>query len=237
MNTAIPTCLPPTIDRSIEPTNSPDEISAFPGTSPSQNIPPLAAGGFAAQSILQPNNNPSTAAEVDPTISKTRSLAHHLFVANKVVFVSFDIETGGEYCGILQMSAEIVRLEVTPKLLEKGKNKGKPSNSKDYPVNVRRESTTFNKYVKPHEGAIWDIRASAIHGLSRSTDEKIVQADEMDIVWDQFVQWFVSNLERDEVAVLVAYNGETCDLKWLWKLTQAPRSQYMLPPGNEVVLP
>ena len=92
--------MPPTDDRSIESTNSPDENSAIPGTSPIQNIPPPAAGGFAAQSILQPNNNSSTTAEVDPTIRKTRSLAHHLFVANKVVFVSFDIETGGEYCGI-----------------------------------------------------------------------------------------------------------------------------------------
>ena len=58
----------------------------------------------------------------------------------------------------------------------------------------------------------------------------------MDIVWDQFIQWFGSNLKRDEVAVLVAYNGETCDLKWLWKLTQAPRSKYMLPPAMKYFL-
>ena len=36
-------------------------------------------------------------------------------------------------------------------------------------------------------------------------------------------------MESGEVAILVAYNGETCDLKWLWKLTQAPRSPYDLP--------
>jgi len=35
-------------------------------------------------------------------------------------------------------------------------------------------------------------------------------------------------MERDEVIILVAYNGGTCDLKWLWKLTQAPRSPYNL---------
>jgi len=34
-------------------------------------------------------------AEDDSTIPKTRSLAHHKFIQNKVVFVSFDIETGG----------------------------------------------------------------------------------------------------------------------------------------------
>jgi hypothetical protein len=27
----------------------------------------------------------------------------------------------------------------------------------------------------------------------------------------------------------VAWNGEACDLKWLWRLTQAPNSRYSLP--------
>jgi len=47
----------------------------------------------------------------------------------------------------------------------------------------------------------------------------------MDAVWE-FVRRYEDNMERDEVAILVAYNGETCDLKWLWKLTHAPRSLY-----------
>jgi len=29
--------------------------------------------------------------------------------------------------------------------------------------------------------------------------------------------------------VFVAWNGETCNLKWLWKMTQALRSQLSLP--------
>jgi hypothetical protein len=33
------------------------------------------------------------------------------------------------------------------------------------------------------------------------------------------------------MVVLVAWNGEACDLKWLWKLTQAPNSMYSLPPN------
>jgi hypothetical protein len=32
-----------------------------------------------------------------------------------------------------------------------------------------------------------------------------------------------------EMVVLVAWNGETCNLKWLWRLTQAPNSRYSLP--------
>ena len=37
------------------------------------------------------------------------------------------------------------------------------------------------------------------------------------------------NVLPDEKIVLVAYNGETCDLKWVWKMTQAPHSQLTLP--------
>ena len=146
--------MPPIDDRSMESTNLQDYFGAIPGIHSPENIPAI------PQSIIQPNNAqqtiPSPTAEDDPTIPKSRSLAHHEFEANKVVFVSFDIETGGEYCGILQMSAEaeIMRLKVTPKLMQAGKNKGKPSNSEDCPENVVRESNTFNKYVKPHEGVI-----------------------------------------------------------------------------------
>ena len=33
-----------------------------------------------------------------------------------------------------------------------------------------------------------------------------------------------------EIVILVAWNGENCDLKWLWKITQAPRSRLSFPP-------
>ena len=50
----------------------------------------------------------------DDAIPKGRSLAHHHLRAGKVVFLSFDIETGGEFCDILQLSAEIARIELLP---------------------------------------------------------------------------------------------------------------------------
>ena len=37
----------------------------------------------------------------EPTIPNGRSIAHPLFRDNKVAFLSFDIETGRDYCGIL----------------------------------------------------------------------------------------------------------------------------------------
>jgi len=37
----------------------------------------------------------------DMAIPKGKSTAHHL-MPTKIVYVSFDVETGGEYCGIIQ---------------------------------------------------------------------------------------------------------------------------------------
>ena len=56
-----------------------------------------------------------------PNIPRGRSIAHLGIRDEKIVFVSFDIETGGEYCGILQLSAEISRLELVPKTKDYGK--------------------------------------------------------------------------------------------------------------------
>ncbi len=36
-------------------------------------------------------------------------------------------------------------------------------------------------------------------------------------------------MSPSETVVLVAWNGEACNLKWLWRLTQAPNSRYSLP--------
>ena len=60
--------------------------------------------GIDQQSVASAPNNNNT--NEYPTIPKGRSKAHHLFNDRKIAFMSFDIETGGEYCGILQLSAE-----------------------------------------------------------------------------------------------------------------------------------
>ena len=158
-----------------------------------------------------------------PTITKSRSIAHDHFEGNKLVFVSFDMETGGEFCGILQISAELVRIEVVPKITSKG-----PSPNMDTAKVIKREGSVFNEFVRAEEGAIFNSHATAIHGLT-AEHENIVNAAKIETVWDQFRRWFYAHLRDDEVAVLVAWNGETCDLKWLWKLTQAPLSPCYLP--------
>ncbi len=67
---------------------------------------------------LQKINNTTT----DPTITtehvidivddlsmlQGKSFAHHYFDQDQAVLCSFDIKTGGEFCGILQISAQIL---------------------------------------------------------------------------------------------------------------------------------
>ena len=59
----------------------------------------------AAQPAVQPNPGPVVPNNVDdfpPYIPNGRSFAHLAMEAKKVVYLSFGIETGGGYCGILK---------------------------------------------------------------------------------------------------------------------------------------
>jgi len=97
----------------------------------------------------------------------------------------------------------------------------------DSAANVRRNADAFKSYVNLGEGAIFSKHATAIYGL-HSSHPSIVYTDEIHTVWDQFCRWLRANVAPDELMVLVAWNGATCDLKWLWKMSQTPRSQLNL---------
>ena len=43
---------------------------------------------------------------------KERNIAHYPIANGKAVFCSLDIETGGADCGIVQFSAELVRMDI-----------------------------------------------------------------------------------------------------------------------------
>jgi hypothetical protein len=148
-----------------------------------------------------------------------RSIADHLINNTEFCLLSFDIEHGGEYCGIVQLSAEFC----TMKLRE-----AKKGTNKDSLEDWGRHTDTFDAYVNPGDNAIWDESMTAVHGLRR-TDPRIVNAQPIRVVWENFVAWF-NDLSREFAAViLVAWNGETCDLKWLWKICQSPNSPCQLP--------
>jgi len=148
---------------------------------------------------------------------KGRSIAHSAFSDGSAVFLSLDIEIGGEHAGIIQLSSEIVRMKMCP-------GRGV---SQDRVQEVERVAS-FDSYVKP-ECDIWDQRCIDIHQI-HPEDERIVSAHNIDNVWSQFKTWINRHVAMSETIILVAWNGENCDLKWLWRITQAPRSRLSFPP-------
>ena len=70
---------------------------------------------------------------------KGMTIVHKLIFKTRLVYLLFDIETGGEYCGIVQISCQ--RCQLTEHNNE---------------IFAEVEHVTFNKYVKPPSDAIWD---------------------------------------------------------------------------------
>ena len=148
-----------------------------------------------------------------------RAIIDHLTVGCKICLLSFDMEVGGEYCGPLSLSGELIEFNLSPQ---------PRSSTKDVAENVVRHPTTFHEYIRPPSSAIWDDSLFSIHGLRR-TDPQIEGAAEIRVVWARFLDWFHSLTRQYSAVVLVAWNGAKCGMKWLWKLTQAPRSPLCLP--------
>ena len=49
------------------------------------------------------------------------------------------------------------------------------------------------------------------------------------MVWKSFEKFVDANIGPDQVGVLIAWNGEGCDLRWLYKVAQAPYSSLNFP--------
>ena len=202
----------PASDRDTEAADLTCEVGAVPDTitapqSKETTSQPVAAqpashGDQEARPDQAPTNPaPPHTKDDQSTIPRGRSIAHEVIREGKVVYVSFDIETGGEHCGILQLSAEMIRIELVPKQTKKGESSGG-----DTAKNIRRLSSTFNSFVNPGEGAIFAPEATAVHGL-HSSDHRISSAEKIEAVWAKFCRWLDENMSEGESAVLVAWNG------------------------------
>ena len=70
---------------------------------------------------------------------------------------------------------------------------------------------TFDRYVQPPEGAVYSSHASAVHGLTLSGD-KIKSAQNIEIVWSDFVQFIEGYLQEGaKKGILVAWGRQGCD--------------------------
>jgi hypothetical protein len=165
------------------------------------------------ENITRPNTTVADDGDNEPPIPPGKSIAHHYIKAHQVVYCSLDIETGGEYCGIIQLSAELFR-----------HNTADPTGSDFIPV-----PETFNQYIQPPETAIWNEQACRnSHGLTANS-EVIKSARPFAFVWGKFSDFISRDVNTSEKVVLIAYNGETCDLKWIWRYLQAPRTGLSFP--------
>lgn len=76
---------------------------------------------------------------------------------------------------------------------------------------------TLHCHVNPGEGAIWEENLTRIHGLHPYH------------VWAELNHFIGCHMPPKNFPIIpVAYHGKSCDLKWIWKLTQAPRSTLSL---------
>ncbi len=108
-----------------------------------------------------------------PKPPKGRSIAHNVLTDGSAVFLSFGIEIGGEYAGIIKLSAELVRMKLVA-------GRGVAQDRLEEVARVE----TFDSYAKP-DCDIWDQRCIDIHQI-HPNDECIVSANNIDHVWGQF---------------------------------------------------
>jgi hypothetical protein len=90
----------------------------------------------------------------------------------------------------------------------------------------------FDSYVKPPNTAIWNPKATEIHGLHQFHD-KIVNADSIEVVWPKFVLAVEAAIGDDgKQGMIVAWNGKSCDMEWIYRITQDKNNHGMQFPNN-----
>ena len=105
------------------------------------------------------------------------------------LFISVDLETGGEAVGIVQLSAVAFLLD--------GQHLG-----------------TFNEYIDPQvESKYWSQAAIEVNGIKPNSNE-VLHADLLCEVWPRFVEFCESLSGQHGPAVMVAWSGASCDLRW-----------------------
>ena len=153
---------------------------------------------------------------------------HELHKRGEIVFVSFDIETAGEQVGIIQISAEVFRLDLVQNKNTQGKYKEQINSARDTAMNIHRDPELFNKCINPKSDIEWCPQAMEKNHLYPQ-HPSIADAYGIAAVWHKFVGCAERKIGHDKTAVLVAWNGKSCDLKWLWRLTQVPGSALSMP--------
>ena len=111
-----------------------------------------------------------------------KSIAHFDLHDGNIVFLSLDLETGGEYCGIVQLSGQLFRQNMADK----------------HHMTFIAVEDTFNEYVRPPDGAFWNEEACRqSHGLTAQSPQ-IRNGLPFTTVWTNFCTWIQENVGPSE---------------------------------------
>lgn len=159
------------------------------------------------------NNNPTVpVGERKKPARRTHSVAHSDIVNKNVIIMHCDLEHGGENAGICQISAVI--------------------HNPEEPEFDKKTISQFNMYVKPPKNAVWDRYAMDVHGLGPH-HPSIKSAKGVVEVWGKFCKFLDTHTGNKKV-ILCAWGGKSCDVKWLWKITEETHVSKCHMPSNIV---
>ena len=60
-------------------------------------------------------------------------------------------------------------------------------------------------------------------------DERIMNARPINDVWIDFCSYLDRHIANDKRGVIVAWNGASCDMEWLYRITQSPHATLSFP--------
>lgn len=141
------------------------------------------------------------------------SLIKRIVERKEAIFISLDLEHGGDKCGVTQLSAVLFQLG------------GFDTSDSEKDVVISEE---FNEYVRPNVDAMWNPKCIETTGL-HADHPSIKNADPINIIWNRFVSFLNKHIKNEQRAILVAWNGALCDLEWIYRLTQTCGATLSLP--------
>jgi len=146
------------------------------------------------ENIAMPDTTVATP-ETANARGRQTSVANEWFVRNKIVLFSIDLEHGGPAAGILQLSC----IAFMPDGIELGQ---------------------FDQYIFPVKNTTISSETTQVHKLTLQSP-CIQAAKPLRIVWHDFVEFIEKFLDRGKKrGIFIAWNGKSCDLDWLFKITK-----------------
>jgi hypothetical protein len=134
-----------------------------------------------------------------------------VYEAETAAFVDFDFEVGGEKVGVISIGAVITD---TSSGLELGR---------------------YYRVIKPTNLLDWNMHeGAACHGFFPSHPE-IVAAAGLVTVWKDWMAWIRTTLQTggvDRTGIWRAWNGKSCDCKWLFTISEVWHKGVLSLPDN-----